>query len=126
MEMSGQFHTQLALTPGKQHQFNRRMVRLQRKSGYFGADRILLTLRGIELIFLGRPDSSLIIIPTKLSTCFHYFLRILGVQVKGKLFSLCIQEKGGISHHSSSFHSKLTASVWRAAADRARAGTKYL
>jgi len=88
--MSGHFHTQLALPPGKHHQLNRRMVRPQRKSGYFGAGRILLTLTGIKLTFLGRPDCSLIIIPTNLSTCFHYFLLILGVQVKGKLLSLCI------------------------------------
>ena len=124
MEMSGQFYIELALPLGKQHQLNRRVVRLQRKSGYFGAERILLTLTGIELTFLGRPDCSLIIIPAKLSTCFHYFLRILGVQVKGKLLSLCIGgKKFRISYHSSSFHSKLTASVGRAVADRARAGT---
>lgn len=110
--MSGQFHTQLALCPGKQHQLNRSMVRLQRKSGYFGAERILLTLTGIELTFLGRLDCSLVIIPTKLSTRFHYFLRILGVQVKGQLLSLCIRGEK-ISNIPSQFkiYSKLTASV---------------
>lgn len=85
--------SKLAPLPRKKHQLNRKIVRLQRKSGCFGAERILLTLTGIELTFLGRPDCSPIIIPTKLSTCFHYFLLILGVQVKGKLLSLCIGEK---------------------------------
>jgi len=91
--MSDHFHAQLALPPGKHRQLNRRMVRPQRMSGYFEAGRNLLTLTEIKLIFLGRPGCSLIIIPTKLSTCFHYFLLMLGVQAKGNLLPLCIGEK---------------------------------
>lgn len=68
MQVCGQFHPTAALPPGKEPKYplNWRLRGLQSRCGYFGEEKNLLSLSGIEVRLLSRKASKLISVQTTL------------------------------------------------------------
>jgi hypothetical protein len=85
MEVSGQLPLPLYLRGNSpRYLYCRRLGVPERRSGRYGEGKSLLSLRGLELRFLGRPARSLVAIPTELSRLHNNAKNIIYYIIKSR------------------------------------------